>query len=119
MNLWKRYVDDTTYFIKIGTINYIETILDNFDPNITFTYDVEKDCKLSFLDALLIKKRNNIDTTVYYKATTNDIYLNWKSFAPTTWKRATLKALVDRVYLICSNIALRKNEIDHLKKVFR
>ena len=67
---------------------------------------------------LLIKKRNNIVTTVYGKATTNDIYLNWKSFAPTTWKRGTLKTLVDHAYLICSNFALIKKKIDHLKKVF-
>ena len=67
---------------------------------------------------LLIKKGNNIVTTVYRKATTNDVYLNWKSFTPTTWKRGTLKTLVDRAYFICSNIALRKKEIDHLKKVF-
>ena len=95
-------------FRKNWTINYITTILNNIDPNITFNYEVEKDCKLPFLDVLLIKKGNNILTTVYRKATTNDIYLNWKSFAPTTWKRGTLKTLVDRTYLICSNIALRK-----------
>ena len=52
-------------------------ILNNFDLNITFTYEVEKDCKLPFLDVLLIKKENNIVTTVSRKATTNDIYLNW------------------------------------------
>ena len=67
---------------------------------------------------LLIKKENNIITTVYRKAITNDIYLNWKPFAPTTWKRGTLKTLADRAYLIYSSIALRKKEIDHLKKVF-
>ena len=92
-------------------------MLNNFDPNITFTYEVEKDCKSPFLDVLLIKKGNNILSTVYRKATTNDIYLNWKSFAPTSWKRVTLKTL-DLAYLICSNIALRRKEIDHLKKVF-
>ena len=67
---------------------------------------------------LLIKKEINIVTAVYRKGTTNDIYSNRKSFAPTTWKRGTLKTLVDRAYLICSNIALGKKEIDHLKKVF-
>ena len=86
LSLWKRHVDDIICFIKIGTINYIATILNSFDPNITFTYEVEKDCKLPFLDVLLIKKGNNIVTTVYHKATSNDIYLNRKSFAPTTGK---------------------------------
>ena len=76
-------------------------MLNNFDLNITFTYEVEKVCKLSFLDVLLIKKGNNVVTTVYRKATTNDIYLKWKSFVPTTWKRGTLKTLVDSACLIC------------------
>ena len=118
LSLWKRHVDDIICFIKIGTINYIATILNSFDPNITFTYEVEKDCKLPFLDVLLIKKGNNIFNKVYRKTTNNDIYFNWKSFAPTAQKRGTLKTLVDRAYLICSNITLRKKEIDHLKKVF-
>ena len=56
LSFWKRYVDHTIYFVKIGTINYITTILNNFDPNITFTYEVEKYWKLPFLDAFLIKK---------------------------------------------------------------
>ena len=87
LSFWKQYADDTICFVKIGTINYITKILNNFDPNIKFSYEVEKDCRLLFLDVVLIKKRNNIITTIDCKATTNDIYLNWKSFAPTTWKR--------------------------------
>ena len=118
LSFWKRYVNDSICFVRTGTINYITKILNYFDANITFTHEVEKDSKLPFLDVLLIKKKNNIITTVYRKAITNDIYLNCESFAPTTWKRGTLKTLADRAYLICSSVALRKKEIDHLKKVF-
>ena len=118
LSFWKQYADDTICFVKIGAINYITKILNNFDPNIKFSYEVEKDCKLPFLDVVLIKKRNNIITTIDCKATTNDIYLKWKSFAPTTWKRGTLNALANCAYLICSSIALRKKEVDHFKKVF-
>ena len=75
-SLWKRYVDDTIFFVKINTINCITRIFTNFDPNIKFTYEVEKDCKLHFLDVLLIRKGNNIVTRIYRKPTTNDIYLN-------------------------------------------
>ena len=82
-SFWKRYVDDTICFLKIGTISYITKIFNNFDSKIKFTYEVEKDCKLPFLDVLVIKKGNNIITTIHCKATTNDIYLNWKSFGPT------------------------------------
>ena len=82
-SFWKRYVDDTTCFVKIGTISYITKIFNNFDSKIKFTYEVEKDCKLPFLDVLVIKKGNNIITTIHRKATTNDIYLNWKSIGLT------------------------------------
>ena len=92
--------------------------LNNVDPNIKFNYEVERDCKLPFLDVLLIKNRSNIITTLYHKATTNDIYLNLVSFAPTTWKKSTVKTLGDCAYLICSSIAFKKKKIDHLKKVF-
>ena len=40
LSFWKRNVDDSKFFVKIWTIRYITTILDNFDPNITFTYEV-------------------------------------------------------------------------------
>ena len=39
LSIWKRYVDDTICFVKIGTINYIRKIFNNFDANITFTYE--------------------------------------------------------------------------------
>ena len=84
MSFWKRYIDDSISFVKIGTNSYIITILNNFDPNITFTYEIEKVCKLLFLDMVLIKKGSNIATTVYCRTTTNHVYLDWKSFARTT-----------------------------------
>ena len=37
---------------------------------------------LPFLDVLVIRKNNNIETIVYRKPTNNDIYLNWNSFSP-------------------------------------
>ena len=72
LSIWKRHVDDTICFVKIGTINYITNIFNNFDANIIFTYERGKDYKLPFLDVLLIQKGNNIITIVYHQATTND-----------------------------------------------
>ena len=111
LSLLKQYVDEPTYFVKIRIINYITKKLNNVDPNIKFNYEVERDCKLPFLDVLLIKNRSNIITTLYHKATTNDIYLNLVSFAPTTWKKSTVKTLGDCAYLICSSIAFKKKKL--------
>ena len=50
--------------------------------------------KLVFLYVLLLNEGQNIITTVYRKVTNSDIYLNWNSFYPQSWKRGTLKSLV-------------------------
>ena len=102
ITFWKRYVDDTICFVKKGIAEFIISVLNSFDKNIQFTFEVENDETIPFLDILISRKRNDITTAVYQKSTCNDIYLNCNSFAPDTWKRGTLKTLVERVYVICS-----------------
>ena len=62
MKFWKRYVDDNIWFVKMGSIEYIVSILNSFDANIQFTYEMEKKCHLPFLD--VTRNVNNIVTTV-------------------------------------------------------
>ena len=62
-------------------------MLNAFDRNIQFRYEVETDPKILLLDVLVIRdSNNNVNTTVYQKSTNDDIYLNWESFAPDKWK---------------------------------
>ena len=77
-------------------------------------------CKgtLPFLDVLLCRNGRELTTTVYRKKTNNDIYLNWNTFAPATWKRLTLRTLVQRAYLVCSTETYLKKELTHIEKVF-
>ena len=49
--------------------------------NIKFTNELEHGGKLAFQDVFLCRKKK-IYTIVYRKATNNDVYLNWNSFAP-------------------------------------
>ena len=118
IRFWKRYVNYTICFIKVGSVNYILSVLNSFDVNIEFTYELEHEGKLPFLDVLLCRKGKNFYTTIYGKATNNDIYLNWNAFEPISWKRGTLKTLIERAYLICSTEELRHREVEHTEKVF-
>ena len=102
ISFWRRYVDDTISFVKLGSIEYIVAKLNGFHKNIQFTYEVGNNGKLPFFDVLLCKSNNNLTTTVYRKETHSNIYLHWDSFTPIAWKRGTLKTLVERAYLICS-----------------
>ena len=73
---------------------------------------------ISFLDVLIMKKNNTVETTVYCKQTHNGVYLHWEFFTPEVWKRGTLKTLLFRVHAICTNKELLEKEVKHLKHVF-
>ena len=90
---WRRYVDDTISYVKIGSIKHVLCLLNSFDENIQFTSESESKGTLPFLDLLLCRNGRELTTTVYRKKTNNDIYLNWNAFAPVRWKRCTLRTL--------------------------
>ena len=89
----KRYVDDTICFIKVGSVNYILSVLNSFDVSIKCTYELEHKDKLPFLDVLLCRTGKKIYTTVFRKATNNDVYLNWSAFAQLAGKEVHLRHL--------------------------
>ena len=114
---WTRYVDDTFAFIKPNKEKEIQEILNGFHENIKFTY--EENQKIAFLDVLVSRRDDGeLETKVYRKSTNTDIYMNWHSHAPSTWKISTLKCLVKRAFMISSKDELLHEELTHLKKVF-
>ena len=85
--------------------NNITNILDKFNKyheKLKFTYEIEKDSKLAFLDVLV--RRSNIDgslmTAWYTKTTWTQRYLNFLSNAPLKNKIAVIYGLVDRAILL-------------------
>ena len=115
---WRRFVDDTFVYVKRGSIEYVLSVLNSFHDNIKFTYEQENNNRLSFLDVLFIRYNEKINTTVLRKDTYNDLYLHWDSFSPISWKRGTLKSLISRAYMICSNPSLLEKELKYLKNSF-
>ena len=55
MTKWKRYVDGTITYIKPSSINYVICVLNSFHKNTKFTFEEEKDNKISFLDVLILR----------------------------------------------------------------
>ena len=70
---WKRNVDHNISYWKVNFIEHIFNTLDSFHVNISFTYDQELDGMISFLDVLVIRKNNSIETTICHKQTHNNI----------------------------------------------
>jgi hypothetical protein len=118
MDPWSRYVDDTITVIHKDSVERALANLNSFNKNIKFTYELETDNKIAFLDVMLMRQQGEIETTVYRKPTSNDIYIHWQSVAPKSWCFSTLKSLILRAYKVCSSGIHRELEIEHLRKAF-
>ena len=75
MSSWKRYADDTISYIKEESIEHVLSKLNGYHDNMEFSYEIENDGKLPFLDRLVICKNYKVETAVYRKSTNNDIHL--------------------------------------------
>ena len=69
---------------------------------------------------MLVKRdnENKLNTSVYRKSTSNDIYINWYAHAPNTWEIATLRNPIKRVFSISSNKCLLEKKIKYVKIAF-
>ena len=74
----------------ICELNYLNTR----HENIKFTFEKEKDSKLSFLD-ILISNESDLQTLVFHKKTYTGLLLNYFSFVPNCYKLGLIKKLVD------------------------
>ena len=65
VKLWRRFVDDTIWFAKMGSLSYILLTINSFHKNIIkFTMKIGQNSTIPFLDVLLIRTQQKIDTTV-------------------------------------------------------
>ena len=48
ISLWKRYVDDSIFFVNSNSINHVLESLNSFHSNIKFTTEIKKKRKLHF-----------------------------------------------------------------------
>ena len=73
---WRRFVDDMFAYVKIGSVEYVLSVLNPFHKNIKFSYEEEQNNTLTFLDVLFIRDGEKLNTTGYRKDTHNDLYLH-------------------------------------------
>ena len=64
-------------YVKEEPIEHVLSKSNGYHENIYFTYEIENDGKLLFLDVLVISKEYEVETTVYRNSANNDIYLHW------------------------------------------
>ena len=116
---WKRYMYDTFAHVLPDKIDMILHELHSYHPNMKFTYELKSNNKLTFLDVSARRTNDNkVETSVYMKATSKNIYIKWNSLAPSNWKIGTLRNLIKRTKSISSSELLIRNEISYLRNIF-
>ena len=116
-SIYCRYVDDI--FVVIDNLEQLEEIRLIFEENtvLKFTYEVEKNKQLNFLDCNIIRHGDNIKTNTHIKDTFDGNYLHFNSICPIRYKTGIIKTLLHRAKLICSTWQYFHQETTRLKQI--
>ena len=120
---YKRYMDDT--FLLFSSKDHYKKFfryINSRHKNMSFTYEVENDDKLPFLDVLVCREScssqlNSFTTNIYRKPTFSGLYTNFHSFLPEKYKTGLFLTLLFRIYTLCSDWSKIHTEIINLRNI--
>ena len=116
--LYRRYVDDT--FCLFRNRDHVYSFLEYINrqhPNIKFTYELETDNALPFLDVLVDNDKDVFSTSLYRKKAFTGLHTDFSSLAPTKYKINLVRVLIYRAFHICSSYHNFHEEIVRIKKI--
>ena len=114
--IYCRYVDDIFCIIPRKYIDTMVNIFKSYHKKIDFTYELQVDNKISFLDVLISNEEGNLVTNWYCKPTYSGRVLNFYSNHPISQKKAMVYNLVDRAILL-SSPKFHQDNISTVKKI--
>ena len=113
-------MDDTfLIFNSPDDVKKFYNYINSRHANMNFTFEIENNNCLPFLDILISRENNRFNTTVYRKPTFSGLYSNFSSFMPMLYKKGLLKTLFHRAFMICCDWDRFHSEVSFLKKTFR
>lgn len=100
VSLFYRYVDDVFAIVPVTEVRTILDALNSYHPRLQFTYELESNGSLSFLDTRVIRDNGVLITNWFRKPTFSGRYLNFFSHHPLKYKVSVINSLVDRAVLL-------------------
>ena len=97
---------------------FTNTLTDRTRTFIQFTKEMEENGKIPFLDCLITRDNNKLQTAIYRKPTHTDELLDQPSYNPTSHKATTVRTLTRRAQLVCDSPDSLQDETDYLNNVF-
>ena len=97
------YVDDSITAVPEDSLQLTLDIFNSINPQIQFTYEVEVNGKIPYLDTLIIRNSDgSISTDFYQKPLSSNRILNYYSAHSMSLKRNTALGLIKRVFTFSS-----------------
>ena len=113
-----RYIDDTLLIYPQDLdLHSITEKLNNVELSIKFTYELESNSTLHFLDILLIRNINKLEFKIYRKPTYKNDHIRSYSHHNNSTKRGIIIGLYLRALRICSSKYLN-DEFNHIENSF-
>ena len=98
------YLDDCfSVFPDFETAMLFYRKLNQTHKSVKFTYKLENNKQLSFLDVNVHNPKEKLELFIYRKPTHTGLYNKWSSLAPIKYKINLIRSLVNRGIKICSN----------------
>ena len=115
--IYARYVDDI--FIQVDDHTQIFQLQHLFQQNsvLKFTYELNINNRLPFLDVNIESANNNFRTTVYRKPTNIGACLNANSECPEQYKISVISNFIHRIYKITQNWTDFHSELQYTKQM--
>ena len=110
-----RYIDDILLIYPQDLdLHSITDRLNNVEPSIKFTYELEYNSTLPFLDILLIRNINKLEFKIYRKSTCKNDHIQFYSHHNNNIKRGIIIGFFLRALCICSSKYLN-DEFIHIE----
>ncbi|XP_071577054.1 uncharacterized protein [Temnothorax nylanderi] len=116
IRIFIRYVDDIFAVVPKTSVGLILKVFNGYHPRLRFTYEIETNASLNFLDTTVIRNGNLLITNWYRKPTFSGRYINFHSNHPLKYKLNTITSLVDRAVLL-SNEKFHDGNIKIIKEI--
>ncbi|XP_072160566.1 uncharacterized protein [Bemisia tabaci] len=96
-NVWRRFVDDVFSILKRRNLDDALKFLNLQEKSVKFTYEVENNEKLSFLDLMVHRQKGMLNFDIFRKGTHTDIYISNDSYNPPSQKLSIFNSLIHRM----------------------
>lgn len=91
------YVDDIFAIVEGNNISKVLDLFNRYHQKLDFTYEIETNNTLPFLDTLVIRHDNTLKTRWYRKPTNSNRFINYQSFC---WKKHKINLIKGLIYRI-------------------